>query len=318
VGLSIYRPVFLDALILAIDPKYTHFNKRAVSVSRTAFGQHLVSFQDGTSVEADLVIGADGIKSATREYVAGPHEHKHLSFVGTSAYRGFVSIDALKRDGVKTDLTRSTLWIGMKKHVVTYPIRGKELLNVGAAFSTTFVPSPPLTEPWVERSVPSSEMIDAYGDWGRDIKLVLSHIKDPSKWSLHVVDPLEHYVKDKVVLVGDAAHAMVPHLGAGVGQGFEDCYVLYRLLTHPQTKLSTLDSVLEIYDTIRPPRATMVQRESVRMGHLYHGYGPEEGGNTMKETQDQIRGIWEPIWHHNLDGEVSQHLEKLFGLEVLL
>ena len=47
-------------------------------------------------------------------------------------------------------------------------------------------------------------MFDAYGDWGNDIKTVLSHIKEPSKWSMHVADPLEHYVKERVVLVGDA------------------------------------------------------------------------------------------------------------------
>jgi salicylate hydroxylase len=47
-------------------------------------------------------------------------------------------------------------------------------------------------------------MFDAYEDWGLDAKIILSHIKEPSKWAMHVVEPLENYVKDKVVLIGDA------------------------------------------------------------------------------------------------------------------
>ncbi|KAF6754328.1 salicylate hydroxylase [Ephemerocybe angulata] len=314
IGLSIYRPVFLDALVPKIDAKYTHFDKRAIQVSRTPSGRHVVTFHDNTSVEADLVIGADGIKSITREFVAGPHPHNHLAYVNTDTYRGMVSISALKKDGVKTDLTKPLIWAGMKKHVVTYPIRGNELLNIGAAVSSSFTWSPPRKDTWVERSVPAKEMFDAYEDWGHDIKTILSHIKDPSRWCMHAVDPpLEHYVKDKVVLVGDAAHAMVPHLGAGVGQGFEDSYVLYRLLTHPETNSTNLSGVLRIYDTIRPPRASMVARESARMGRLYHGFGPGEGGNTIKQTQEQVAGIWEPVWYHDLEKEVSQHLNRFFA-----
>lgn len=314
-GMSIYRPVFLDALVPTIDAKYTHFDKRAIGVSTTPSGKHVVTFHDNTSVEADLIIGADGIKSVTREFVAGPHPDRHLQYVNTDTYRGVVSISQLKKDGVKTDLTRPLIWMGMKKHVVTYPIRGNELLNVGAAVSSSFTLSRPMKDVWVDRNAPASQLFEAYADWGRDIQIILSHIKDPSRWSLHAVSPsLDSYVKEKVVLIGDAAHAMVPHLGAGVGQGFEDAYVLFRILTHPDTNSTNLASALRIYDTIRPRRATMVQRESVRMGRLYHSFGPDAGGNTKEQTQAQIRGIYEPIWYHDLDKEVSHHLSRFFDV----
>jgi salicylate hydroxylase len=81
----------------------------------------------------------------------------------------------------------------------------------------------------------------------------------------------------------------------------------------PETDLMKRQNVLSIYDTIRPPRATYVQRESVRMGRLYHGFGPKEGGNDITTTQNQLRGIWEPVWNHDLEGEVSQHLDKFYG-----
>ena len=105
----------MDALVPTIDAKYTHFDKRAVSVSTAPSGKHVVKFHDDTSVEADLIIGADGIKSTTREFVAGPHPDKRLKYVNTNTYRGLVSISALKRDGVKTDLTKPLVWMGMKK-----------------------------------------------------------------------------------------------------------------------------------------------------------------------------------------------------------
>lgn len=117
------RPIFLDALVPIIDAKYTHFDKRAVSVSTTPSGKHVVKFHDNTSVEADLIIGADGIKSTTREFVAGPHPDKHLRYVNTSTYRGLVSISALKKDGVKTDLTKPLLWMGMKKVSISTPTK---------------------------------------------------------------------------------------------------------------------------------------------------------------------------------------------------
>lgn len=57
----------------------------------------------------------------------------------------------------------------------------------------------------MDRNAPASQLFEAYADWGRDIQIILSHIKDPSRWSLHAVSPsLDSYVKEKVVLIGDA------------------------------------------------------------------------------------------------------------------
>lgn len=114
--------------------------------------------------------------------------------------------------------------------------------------------------PWVT-AVPQQELLDAYAGWGEDPLKILSCIKSPSKWSIFALyPPLESYVKGKVALVGDAvgsrllvlcpnasihvslqAHGMLPHLGAGVGQGIEDTWVLTQLLTRPETNLSNLE-----------------------------------------------------------------------------
>ena len=229
-------------------------------------------------------------------------------------------------------------------------------LNIGAVVRRQTSEGPPLQGPWVGDVAPNPEILSHFSDWGRDITTILSHIHGSRRWAMHMVNPLDSYVRGGVVLIGDAvrsssmsqcqyrhssdgqAHAMVPHLSAGAGQGFEDCYVLFRLLTHPRTNVrnpkvqcpicrvtrprglifAVEQPALEIYDDIRPKRAKQIQRESANMGRIYQGFGSEAGGNGVEETRERIRGKWEMVWNHDLEGEVAEHLEKLYGPEVRL
>jgi salicylate hydroxylase len=77
-------------------------------------------------------------------------------------------------------------------------------LNVGLVKVTSRIPSPPVNGPWVE-SITREELEETFADWGDDIKIMIKHVQNPTKWHMHVVHPpLEHYVKDRVALVGDA------------------------------------------------------------------------------------------------------------------
>ncbi|KAF8167757.1 salicylate hydroxylase [Crassisporium funariophilum] len=311
VGLGLYRPAFLEALMPLLDPRVTHFNKRCVSVAQAPSGRQLLHFADSTSFEADLVIGADGIKSVTRNEVVG-EKGGRLGFSNTFAYRGMVPIKDLVSAGMKTDVgSRPCCWIGLDKHIITFPIKGDTVLNIVAFVtkkdSTDLSPERPA--PWVE-VVPHQELLDAYQGWGADVMIILRHMAQPSRWSIHTLyPPLETYVHRNIVLVGDSAHGMLPHLGAGVGQGFEDVYTLCRLLTHPRTNKSTLPAVLQIYNSIRPPRANMVLERSIRMGNLYESFGP--GKYNTEEMRHHLAGMWEPVWNHDLEAEVSRALEKI-------
>jgi salicylate hydroxylase len=99
----------------ALEQQYVHFNMRATGVNTRPNGKHVVTFENSTTVEADIVVGCDGIKSTMRPYVAGTHQHRHLASANTVTYRGMVSIAALEADGVKTDLKRPLLWVGIDK-----------------------------------------------------------------------------------------------------------------------------------------------------------------------------------------------------------
>ncbi|KAJ3502824.1 hypothetical protein NLJ89_g8712 [Agrocybe chaxingu] len=309
-GFGIYRPAFIDALTPLMDPSRTHFNKRCISVEKAASDRQLLRFADKSTFEADLIIGADGIRSAVRKVIVGD-ESSCLGFSNTVACRGLVPIDALKAEGMKVPVhTRPHCWTGLGKHLITFPMKNDTLLNVVAFISTPDGSklSPEHPQPWV-RTAPQQELLNGFQGFGNDAMTILKNIKTPSLWSIHTLHPpLKSFVAGRVVLVGDAAHGMLPHLGAGVGQGFEDVYTLYRLLTHPATKKSNLERALAIYDDMRPSRANMVLEGSIKAGNVYDGFG--ETKYSAEDMVTHLTGQWDPVWFYDIVAEVSDTLKQ--------
>ena len=90
-----------------VDPKIVHFKKRCVGVRQndTDPALYTIDFADGTTASANVVLGADGIKSAVRGYVTNDDPKKALSFSNTVCYRGLVKAEDLKAVGVKINFT---------------------------------------------------------------------------------------------------------------------------------------------------------------------------------------------------------------------
>ena len=87
-----------------------------------------------------------------------------------------------------------------------------------------------------------AELLDSFTGWGHDALKLLSCIESPSAWSIHAIDPpLGSYSRGQVAILGDAAHGMLPHLGAGAGQGIEDALVIVTLLKHPRVSKSNIE-----------------------------------------------------------------------------
>ncbi|KAH0587003.1 hypothetical protein H2248_005822 [Termitomyces sp. 'cryptogamus'] len=297
-----------------LDPCLVHMEQRCISVSTSSSGTHVLHFADGSTYEADLVVGADGIKSTLREFVSG--QRTSPTYSNSVAYRSVLSPDALK--AVKTDIMRPLCWIGNDKHIITYPVQANQKINV-VVFSTDYtvpIGSVNVALPWA-KPVSQDELLREYSGWGEDVNIILKEMKDPSKWCIHFLyPPLSSFVRQRVVLVGDAAHAMLPHLGSGVGQGFEDVYTLCSLLGDPRARKCHLDDVLKAYDSIRVARANMVQKMSTIKGNIVDRRGP--GGGSIPQIQEQLRDIWNPIWHHDLKAEVKRAAESIYGPRGLL
>ncbi|KAJ7440609.1 hypothetical protein FB451DRAFT_1415107 [Mycena latifolia] len=306
------RPAFLAVVVPLVDSSAVHFNKRLTHLSASAsVGGHVLHFSDGTTHEADVLIGADGIKSVVRSAVVDPRE-KPLQFTNSVAYRATVSVETLRQAGVKTKLDKDNYcFVGIDKHLVYFPIDFGRCINVVAFVTDTSVPagSVEITGPWAE-SASQQEVLDAYAGWGADVLTILQHLNAPSKWYIHALRPLSTFVKSRIALVGDSAHTMPPHLGAGVGRGFEDVLVLCELLAHPATKLSNVEDVFKAYDAIRRPRANMVLERSIQAGKIYEAYGTP-GYAAAAEMTGRLAEIFEPIWTHDLDADLASAVRIL-------
>ncbi|TFK70740.1 FAD/NAD(P)-binding domain-containing protein [Pluteus cervinus] len=338
--ISMYRPAYMSAVLPLLDPSIVQFGKRCILVTKPSAspppppppsptsttdseselmgGQNLrprlttLHFSDGSTFTADLVIGADGVKSVTRKYITG-EENPHLGYTGHSVYRGLISMEDLRKAGLDADAIRRPIcWFHRDRHIITFTVQNDTKLNV-AAFGHLEPPiTGGITGPWVE-NVSHEEVLDEYKGWGKDVQTIVEHMTTPSKWYIHAVSPtLKTFAKDQVVLVGDAAHAMLPHLGAGVNQGFEDAYALYRLLTHPRTNLSNLKHVLQMYSDFREPRANMVLNQTAHMGEIYEEYDGDD-----QKFVSSTSGIWTPVWRYDIDKEMDAFLVKS-DLELLL
>jgi salicylate hydroxylase len=336
--LTLHRVSFIESLIPLLPEKHVHFNKRCIDITHTASSElYQVHFDDGTYHEADLIIGADGIRSVVRkavvqgvapfseesraEFNPGSRltEDKNLMFTGCRLYRAIIPYETLKNAGLKQDVNqRVKNRIGKTGNVFTIPIKGGSLINV-AAFSDIRSPVgservPPLPAPWVVKDVPNSELIRHFQGWDEETNIILRNMGTSSYWALHSMGPLlDTFVNGKVVLVGDAAHASTPFLGAGIGQGIEDLFMLWRLLTDPRASKKNLQGILKTYDSLRVPRASYVVTASGEVPNVIFPVftDPSVSKEVKLETIRDFKGRQERIKGHDVEVDAKKAIEAL-------
>ncbi|KAJ5925023.1 hypothetical protein N7454_007662 [Penicillium verhagenii] len=230
----------------------------------------IVKFADGSSIEADLIIGADGIHSKVREVVI-PASHPEPALCGLCVYRFVVPMDVLRDgDGNLPDVL--TLHEGNfvviiaagdkgNRNIVIYPCRELELMN--------FVCGVPDTSPRVLAQLKSTgsheslvhditQEFQSFPEW---LLKLFSRTTLIEPFPVLDQEPLPTYVKGRTVLVGDAAHAMAPYQAQATNQAFEDVEGLNVILADAFTRHS-IPGLLETWDNIRRPHASIVQRDS--------------------------------------------------------
>lgn len=225
-----------------------HLNKQLETV-RTDGDQACVEFTDGETFKADLVIGADGLKSNTRKLFKTQAPH----FTGHIAYRAL----APASPAIQALIDQPGMHIGPGKMVVRYPLRKGNILNL--VFFTR-------QEGWEEDgwaiTADIEELKQQFEGWCPDIQTLLNEVKPGTvfKWAINAHKPLEGgWSKDSnVTLIGDAAHAMTPFLGQGAATGIEDAVMLSRAITDADT----LTEALERYEAARYERTSFIQKES--------------------------------------------------------
>ena len=218
-------------------------------------GAAVASFADGRQIEADLVVGADGINSAVRESLFGAQAARYTQQM---AWRCIVPIHCVPTrigPGQSVAIGRDEYvgWIGPDGHVICYPIRGGELYNIFAGH---------VSEQWVEESwvVPSGldELLAGFRGWNDALLDMLAHVEHCYKWGIRDRDPLARWVSGRVALLGDAAHPMMPTLAQGAAITLEDAYALARQLARHDDPVAGLAA----YEAERRPRASKVQLQA--------------------------------------------------------
>jgi len=214
-----------------------------------------VSFANGAAAEADVVIAADGIHSELRPYVFPPSSPV---FHGSVAYRGLVPHTRVPH--WPTD--RWQMWLGQGRHFLTFPVRAGQLLNyVG------FVPTDEkMKESWSAPGDPNV-LRQEFAGWDPRIQELLREVQVTFRWALYDREPLPLWTRDRLSLLGDAAHPMLPHLGQGANQSIEDGMALATILGRADRTTAPL--ALLAYERLRRERVAQVQRGARENGMRY-------------------------------------------------
>lgn len=238
--LGIHRADFHRLLLGAFDGSPV-WGRRCVEVRENPDDVEL-AFADGSAARADVVVGADGLRSVVRGHVTGSGE---AVFSGMSCYRGLVPVDKVP-GGSSFGLT---FFLGPTRHLVAYPVRGGEFVNFVA-----YVPDSSWSvESWSFKSSPS-EAAAAFEGWTPTVTTMLSHADEVGRWALYDREPLRRWSTDRVTLLGDAAHPMLPHAGQGSNQALEDAAAL----AHCLSVLPPAEA-LRRYEGLRKARTRQIQ-----------------------------------------------------------
>jgi salicylate hydroxylase len=203
-----------------------------------------VEFADGSTVTADLVIGADGVHSTVREMLFGPMLAR---FSGLVAYRGIVPAGRLP------DIPLiSAKWWGPDRHLVHYWVsRGRELNLVAP------VPEPTWTEETWAAEGKVGDLLDALSDFAAPVRRVAGAATTLMRSALYDRDPLPRWGEGRMTLLGDACHPMLPFMAQGAGMAIEDAVVLARCLA--DVPADGVEEALARYATARLARTSAVQ-----------------------------------------------------------
>jgi salicylate hydroxylase len=263
--LTLHRATLQRLLAGALPSECIQLNHRLAGLSDEPDGVRL-RFENGDEVMASVVVGADGVQSTTRRYVWPDIAPTHSGEIG---FRGVIPVSKSQ------DLPNPTslhCWCGPDTHAIYYGLDRGTLVNLLAVYKPRQLPV------WTG----SSNRISATPDqalsifeeycWDRRILDLVRNIEgDMSFWALIDLPRLPRWSRGRVMLLGDAAHAPLPHQGQGAGLAIEDAYALGALLA--RGGLKDCGSAFEAFENLRKRRAWMVQAYSRVAGRAYKFVG---------------------------------------------
>jgi salicylate hydroxylase len=205
-------------------------------------------------VNAEAIIAADGVWSSLRGTI--PSAATPVP-IGRTAWRAMIPAE-LAGEHVPTD--RVGLWLGAGAHLVHYPVVGGRAVNVVAV-----VEGAPRDSGWSETGDPKS-LTAAFASWSGRARNLVAAAPAWQTFPIVTLDPTRPWLAGRLVLLGDAAHAMAPFVAQGAAMAIEDAAVLADALAGG----GNTTSALRAYVAARQPRVAAVARASRTAGHRFH------------------------------------------------
>jgi salicylate hydroxylase len=213
-----------------------------------------VILSEGGSVDGDLAVGADGVRSAVRQHLFGADAPR---FTGQVAWRGIVPAASLPV-GVVPPV--AAVWAGPGRHFVHYYVRGGQAVNFVGVVERDW-----RDESWTAPGDPAELQADFSG-WPPVVTAICAATTAPFRWALYDRRPLRTWTRGRVTLLGDAAHPMLPFLAQGGAMAIEDAAVL----AHRLSTSANVPQALMAYEGDRLGRTRRVQEASRFNARLFH------------------------------------------------
>lgn len=291
--LTVYRPDLHQTLadrVRALKPDAIHLASGVAGCSQNETSARL-RLASGKTVEADGLIGADGVRSIIRNTLWGATDPQ---FSGMVTWRGLIPMEALPAH-IRQSV--GSTWIGPGGHVVSYPLHRSTIMNFVATIEGKTWDSDASCLPGT-----TQECLADFSGWHEDVQTMIKLCPTLLKWPLLKRDPIPRWTRGRITLLGDAAHATLPFLAQGAVHSIEDGMVLARCLEG--VPADRIPQAMTRYEAARIERTSRMVRGATDNTERFHSeeLATEESAEKYLEREWSAAPIFERYdWLYSYD-----------------
>ncbi len=242
--------------------------------------------KDGRKFSADILIGADGVRSVVRQKLIGDEAR----VTGHVVYRAVVPEERMPEE---LRVNAPFLWAGPHCHLVHYPLRGGKEYNLVVTFHSRE------KEEWGVREGSREEVL-SYFEGIHDLPAQLLDLPTSwMRWATADREPVDKWGSDRVQVLGDAAHPMMQYMAQGACMALEDAVTLAESV---REKNFDFKEAFALYESLRIPRTSRVVWSTREMGRIYHAKGIERQVRNGLWTHRSQEGFYDAVtWLYSWD-----------------
>jgi salicylate hydroxylase len=296
---GIHRADLQAILSTAAGPESIHLHKRLVGVDDTG-PRAVLRFEDGSTADADLVVGADGAHSFLRRWMLG---YDDRLYTGCSGFRGIVPVERVPS---LPDAAALQFWMGPGGHLLHYPMGNGHINFLLVERHPTPWPRPEWMMPATE-----GEQLRHFAAWHPAVVEMITAVPISRRWGLFHRPPLGRWTKGRVTLIGDAAHTMAPHHGQGANQSIEDAVVLAACIA--DARAADPAAALLRFERLRRGRTRRVQFASISTADVLHLPDGEIADRRNARLATPEGALHHLGWVHEFDAGGHEPTERQGG-----